>query len=222
MSDDNSLTEQLAELRARARERGGDEWVAMQQRAMQETDQQVAASALGVGDIAPDFTLRRAEDNREVNLYRELTNGPAVLSFYRGQWCPYCNLELRALDRHAEDIRAAGAQVFSIGPETQEKATEMLQKTEASIPVLYDLDGSVMTAYGVDFALPEFLRERYERFGFPDQNELTGWRLPVPATYIVGRGRIIHERHFDADYTQRMDPLEIVAAVRRLESAPPK
>ena len=216
MTDQPSVAEEFEQLRARARERMRPEMLEMQQQAIERIDRETAGRALDVGAVAPDFTLHEAASGREVNLYRELEAGPVVLSFYRGQWCVYCNLELRGLERHYPEIRGAGGQVFYIGPETQDKANEMLTKTEATIPVLYDHDGAVMDAYGVGFELPEFLHPMYERFGFPDQNEVTGWRLPVPATYIIDGDRVIRARHFDADYTQRMDPLEIVASVKEL------
>lgn len=216
MTDEQSVAEEFEQLRARARERTSPEMQEMQQRALDQTERETAGKALDVGAIAPDFTLRRADDDREVRLYDALDAGPVVLSFYRGQWCPYCSLELRGLERHYSEIQDAGAQVFYVGPETRDKANEMLIKTESSIPVLYDLDGAVMEAYGVGFDLPDFLHPMYERFGFPDQNELTGWRLPVPATYIIDRDRVVRARHFDVDYKQRMDPVEIVARVKEL------
>jgi peroxiredoxin len=182
-------------------------------------DRLVVADAVKEGDIAPDFTLSNAVSLAPVTLYEALERGPAVLSFYRGDWCPFCNVEVHALQRRHDEIRALGAEVFLIGPETQEHASALQAKTGTTIPILYDAEGTVMDAYRLAFTLPDFLQPMYaKRFDFPTRNPKTGWRLPIPATYIIGRDRVVHARFAEADYTRRMEPGEIVEQLVKLSA----
>lgn len=213
---ERTLEAELERMREVAAARATPERAALQAEAIAEIERIVAGRALSVGATAPDFTLRAADDNREVSLSRLLGQGPIVLSFYRGQWCPYCNVELRAVEQRYPEIRALGAEVLFIGPETRENAAKMIEKAEATVPVLYDFDGDVMDAYGLTFEVPESLRPMYERFGFPDLNTATGWKLPIPATYVVRPDRVIAASFANADYRYRMDPEDILAALREI------
>lgn len=113
-----------------------------------------------------------------------------------------------------------GATLFLVGPETEADARKMLARNETDIPILLDGDGAVMDAWGLSFDLPERLRPMYRRgLGFPDRNPATGWRLPVPATFVVDRAGIIRARHCLADYRYRMEPRDILAAIRALPPA---
>ncbi len=105
-----------------------------------------------------------------------------------------------------------------MGPETEEDARKLLGKNETDIPVLTDSEGTAMEAYRIDFELPERLKRAYTRLGFPDRNPKTGWRLPVPATFVIDRDRVIRSRHCLADYRYRMEPRDIVAAVEALRT----
>ncbi len=107
----------------------------------------------------------------------------------------------------------------SSGPKTETDARKLLAKNETDIPVLTDSDGAVMDDYGISFDLPEMLRPMYEaRLGFPGRNPATGWRLPVPATFVIDRAGVIRERHWLADYRYRMEPRDILAALEALPS----
>ncbi len=97
-------------------------------------------------------------------------------------------------------------------------ARKLLGKNETDIPVLTDSNGRAMDAYGISFELPERLKGAYTRLGFPDRNPVTGWWLPVPATFVIDSGGVIRSRHCSADYRYRMEPRDIVAAVRDLTS----
>ncbi len=213
---ERTLEAELENMRAVAAARANPERAALQAEAIAEIERLVAGRALAAGAKAPDFTLRAASDDREVSLSGLLARGPVVLSFYRGQWCPYCNVELQAVEQRYEDIKALGAEVLFIGPETRDNATKMIEWAEATLPVLYDIDGDVMEAYGLTFEVPESLRRGYERFGFPDLNTSTGWKLPVPATYVVRPDRVIAASFANADYRYRMDPEDILAALREI------
>lgn len=213
---ERTLEAELENMRAVAAARATPERAALQAEAIAEIERIVAGRALPVGAKAPDFTLRAAGDDKDVSLSGLLAQGPVVLSFYRGQWCAYCNVELRAVEQRYADIRALGAEVLFIGPETRENAAKMIENTEATVPVLYDVEGDVMDAYGLAFEIPESLRPMYERFGFPDLNTATGWKLPVPATYVVKPDRVIAASFANADYRYRMDPEDIMTALREI------
>ncbi len=202
---------ELERMREAAVSRLTPERAAIQAEARSEIERQVAGRALAAGATAPDFTLRAAPDGRVISLSQLLAKGPVVVSFYRGQWCPYCNVELRAFQLRYPDFRALGAEVLFIGPETEDNALNMVEKTETTIPVLFDLDGSVMDAYGLTFEVPESLRPGYERFGL---NPGTGWKLPVPATYLIGQDGVILAGAAVADYRYRMEPDDLLDALR--------
>ncbi len=119
-----------------------------------------------------------------------------------------------------EEIRSAGGEVLLVGPETEENALKMMEKTKATIPLLYDLDGSVIDSYGLLFEPPTEMQEAYREMGHPivEANGQTGFKLPIPATFIVGGNGRIRARYINADYTQRMEPSAVLAAVRFSQS----
>ena len=117
-----------------------------------------------------------------------------------------------------EEIRRLGGRIYFIGPETEENALALMEKSRATIPLLYDRDGAVMEAYRLAFEVPEGLRPGFEEddLTLPQLNPQTGWKLPIPATFVVDGDQRIRARHVNADYTRRMEPADIVAAVRAL------
>jgi peroxiredoxin len=213
---EQSLESQLAELRETSRASWTAERIQATDALIAELDRTVVAGAVDVGERAPDFTLRTAEDDGEINLSTELGVGPVILSFYRGQWCPYCNLELQAVQRRHGEILELGGQVFFVGPETRDNARTMMDKTHSSIPLLYDLDGEVMKAFRVEFTQPEDLR----RAGAEPWNPRTGWRLPVPATYVINQDGIVAARFAAADYRHRPEPQLLLETLRQLRQNP--
>lgn len=177
---------------------------------------EVVPRVVAVGAQAPDFTLIEADTGERVTLSAATARGPVVLSFYRGQWCPYCNLEARALEAIRPALREIGGEIYLIGPESEENALKLREKTGATIPLLPDTDAAVAAAFGLVFELPALFQEQYASVGrdLPGQNPGAGWRLPVPATFVVGPDRRIVARHVDADYTRRMEPDAVLAAAR--------
>ncbi len=128
-------------------------------------------------------------------------------------------MTLQVLQQAYPAIQALGARVFFIGPETRDNALKLMDKQKATIPLLYDLDGSVMEAYKIAFTIPEYLQADYKMFGgFPDGNPGTGWRIPVPATFVVDQKSVIRGRHVNADYTYRMEPADILAVLKEIVS----
>lgn len=171
------------------------------------------------GDKAPDFALPDAT-GKTVSFQELRGDGPVVLSFYRGEWCPYCNLELRALQTALPEIEALGAQVVAVSPQTPDHSLSATEKNDLTFKVLSDAGNRVARAYGLVFKLSEELRPIYQKFGIdlPAYNGDDSFELPVPATFVIGRdGRVLHA-HVDADYTTRLDPEDIVAVLRQAKA----
>lgn len=186
---------------------------------MAQADDELAASqitknALKTGDVAPDFWLPDAT-GKKISLQETLTHGPVILVFYRGGWCPYCNLELRAYQRLLPEIREAGAQLLAVSPQSPDASLSTQEKNALVYPVLSDVSAQAATAFGVLFTLPDYLQELYASLGtdLAHINSTGGWVLPVPATYVIGQDGRILAHHVEIDYRTRMEPqaaLEVI------------
>ena len=178
----------------------------------------VAANAINSGDLAPDFELPNAR-GRMVRLSRALANGPVVLSFYRGGWCPFCNLELQALQAHLPEIRALGASLIAVSPETPDHSLTTAEKHGPGFEVLSDVGNGTARAFGLIFTVYEEMRPLDLKWGLdvPASNGDDSWELPVPATYVIDSSGMVRAAHVDKDYTRRMEPELIVAALRELD-----
>jgi peroxiredoxin len=190
--------------------------------AMTRADMDLAASgitrrAIKAGDRAPDFRLPDARGGH-VQLRDLLAKGPVVVSFYRGGWCPYCNLELRALQNALSAIRQLGAELVAISPEMPDESLSTVEKNELAFPVLSDIGSATAKRYGVAFDLADELRPIYTRshHALPDKNGDDSWILPIPATYVVDMNGTIALAFIDVDYRNRLEPTEIVAALESL------
>lgn len=195
--------------------------------AMSRSDLALSASgildgALKAGDQAPDFVLPDARGG-SVRLSHALASGPVVLSFYRGGWCPYCNLELRALQRALPELVAAGATLVAISPQTPDQSLSTAEKNSLAFPVLSDAGSHVAKSYGIAFDLAEELRPIYTGFGqaLPDRNGDDSWMLPIPATYVIDRDGIIAFAHVDVDYRNRLEPDTVIATLLALTGRKP-
>jgi len=169
------------------------------------------------GDTMPDFelpdqhgTLRRLSDY--------LATAPVVLNIYRGGWCPYCNLEMKALQDALPQIQAHGATLIAMSPELPDKAMSTAERNQIAFDILSDRGNRVSEQLGLVFELPQALRPIYEKFDLdiPAYNGDHSFKLPVPATYIIGRDRRIAFDFVNSDYTQRLEPAEILARLATL------
>lgn len=172
----------------------------------------IAEKALRKGDRMPDFALPDATGQtlRSADL---LARGPLVLAFYRGQWCPYCNLELKALQARLGDIAAKGATLVAVSPQKPDQSLSTQQKHALAFPVLSDANNALARAFGLVFAVSESLRPIYTNFGIDlvAHNGVETWELPVPATYVVGKDGVIVEAFINADYRKRLEPETVLA-----------
>lgn len=165
-----------------------------------------------VGDKAPDFTLKNAK-GKEVQLTTLLKDGPVVLTWYRGGWCPYCNIALAALQEKLPEFKKAGAQLVALTPELPDKSLDTTQKNKLEFEVLTDLNHKVADSYGLVFKLTPEVRDLYKDFF--NLNEFNGKdagddTLPLAATYVIAQDGTIRWAFLEADYRQRAEPSEIV------------
>lgn len=177
----------------------------------------IVDSSLKVGEKAPDFELPDPTGT-QVRLSELLKNGPVVINFYRGQWCPYCNLELRAFQQLLPEFEQANAQVIAISPELPDNSLSVKEKHDLAFPVLSDVGNDVTRQYGLVFTLASELRPLYKGLGIdiPASNGDDTYELPVPATYVIDASGTIRYAYANADYTLRAEPTEVLAAVKKL------
>jgi peroxiredoxin len=180
-----------------------------------------AERAVSVGDRAPLFDLADAA-GRTVRLAERLDVGPVVLAFYRGAWCPYCNLALRALQRIHDEITARGGRLVAISPQSPDDSLSLAEKHQLAFEVLSDPGCETAKLYGLAFEPADELDEVYRRIGLDlERANADGTRLlPIPATYVVAADGIIVWSFADADYTTRAEPADILAALDLLGRAP--
>jgi peroxiredoxin len=169
------------------------------------------ARALPAGAQVPDLVLTDL-DGRPVRL-RDLA--PCVLVFYRGGWCPYCTMQLRAWQQHLPELAALGAQVVGIGCEEPARARRTAEQSDLTFPLLVDTAGAT-AAFGLGYDVPEELKPLLSRIGvdLPEVNNCGTWRLPMAATYVLGRDGRVLLAEANADYRRRLEPAEAIAALR--------
>ena len=175
------------------------------------------ARAIRSGDQAPDFTLPNPQ-GRPVSLGALLEAGPAVVAFYRGGWCPYCNIQLRAYQAILADMSALGARLVAISPQLPDGSLSTAEANKLTFDVLSDVGNRVARSFGLVWSLPEELRAalRSNNKALPDINGDDTWELPVPATYVIVRDRRVALAAIDVDYRKRLEPDAILSALRSL------
>jgi len=179
-----------------------------------------AGRALKAGDRAPDFRLNDP-DGRPVSSADLLARGPLVLSFYRGVWCPYCNLELQALQEALPQFQALGASLVAISPQLAANSRKSQRQNKLEFPILSDTGNEVAAAFGLRFTLPDYLVELYRSLknDLPAFNGDPGWTLPMPARYVIGQDGIIAYAEVNPDYTLRPEPEAMLPVLERLTPA---
>jgi peroxiredoxin len=172
--------------------------------------------ALKVNDSAPDFSLPDAFGH-EISLKTLLAKGPVVISFYRGEWCPFCNLELRALQEVLPKMQELGATLLAISPEKPEGGVAATENNKLTFPVLSDFNNEVARQFGIVFQIGDELQDLSKNVFKNDlalRNGENSYELPVPATFVIDADRIVRFAHVEVDYmTGRAEPEEVVAAL---------
>lgn len=177
----------------------------------------LSKDALKVSDKAIDFELPNAV-NKPVSLKEALENNEfVVINFYRGQWCPYCNLELKALQTINDELAKLNAKIIAISPQTPDSSLSTKEKNELAFEVLSDKENKVAKEYGLVFSLAEELRPIYKSFGIDIEgsNKEDSYELPMPATYIINKNQEIIYSFIDEDYTKRSEPQTILDIIQK-------
>ena len=174
-------------------------------------------SALKVGDTAPNFTLNNAL-NKPISLYNELENGPIILTWYRGGWCPYCNITLHYLQEKLPDFKKVGATLLALTPELPDNSLSTSEKHNLQFTVLSDLANKIGKEYGVVFELTKEVASIYdEAFGLNKKNGDDSNELPLAATYVIDKNGIIQYAFLDADYRKRAEPRDILKSLKDIK-----
>ena len=179
----------------------------------------IARQTLQVGAKAPDFTLPDAH-GKPVTLAALLAKGPAVLTFYRGSWCPFCDLQLRAYQGALGAIHELGAELVAISPQTPDYALSDVEKKQLTFPVLTDRGNRVAREFKLVFALSDALRKLQTHFGsvLPKFNGDESWELPMPGTFVLDRQGVVKFASVDPNWMVRVEPAAILEAVRAAHS----
>jgi peroxiredoxin len=177
----------------------------------------VASHALQVGDRAPDFLLPDAY-GRLHSSEQLRGEGPLVVSFYRGGWCPFCNAELRALQAAKSEFDGLAANLVVLSPETRDLPRQLKRELNLDLTMLADVDHGVAISYGVLFRVPDETKAHYagKGFDFGQRHGLTEWMLPLPATYVIDQEGIVRGAFVEPDFTIRQETSDILATVRKL------
>ena len=178
----------------------------------------LSASALREGDVVPDFALPDTHGH-VLALKTLLDRGPVVISFYRGGWCPFCNLELRGLQRVLPEIVQMGASLVAVSPQLPDSSLSTEEKNQLTFPVLSDVGNIVAKCFGIVFTLPTALVHANKAAG-RDLVEINGEagaaQLPLPATFVLDNSGVIRLAFVEEDWSKRLDPDIVVQTLRGL------
>lgn len=211
-----NLTEQLTEKRTNsAKVIPAEKRAIMMNSTAYLKSQNLSKNALKTGQNFPSFTLKNVE-NQSVSL-ADFKADFLVISFYRGGWCPYCNLELKALQNILPELKELNGELIAITPETPDNSLTTSEKNELTFSVLSDIDNAYAKTLGLVFQLPKDLQDVYNDFGIDvkKHNENINFELPMPATYIVNKDRQVIYSFVPEDYTERLDPETILEVIKK-------
>ncbi len=182
-----------------------------------ELKRSMPSPGLKAGTRAPDFTLQNAF-GESITLSEEYAKGPVILVFYRGAWCPFCNLHLHALQQSLTEFRKYDAQLIMVTPQTPDMSAEQVKKDDLDFEVLSDLDSQVMKQYQLYFELPDDLIQVYKKAGLDIESFNGKGRnvLPVPGSFVIDRKGVIRAMQANTDYKVRMEPADIVATLKAM------
>lgn len=179
-----------------------------------------ASFGLPVGSTAPNFTLENQAGN-SIEFSQVLKEDIVVLFFYRGDWCPYCNLQLVAYQEMIPTLEFYGARLIAINPQLPDKSLSLAEKHQLGFDILSDVDLAVAEAFRIKFTLPDYLQPVYKTLGLDLEihNANHQWELPLAATFIIDKNGTIISSFIDTDYKNRMEPqriLEVLSALPKM------
>jgi len=176
--------------------------------------QHIKDNALQIGAKVENFSLVN-HNGESIELNDLLNKGPVIVSFYRGSWCPYCNLELKALNDYLAQFKTQSAQLIAISPQLPDETLSTKQKNELDFDVLSDVCNKVAEQFGLLFTLDERIQALYTQFGIDFEHYYgdKSFKLPLPATYVINQEGVITYAFLNEDYTLRAEPIDIMAAL---------
>jgi len=180
----------------------------------------IVKRAILLDDKAPNFTLSN-HLGENVNLYKMLEEGPVVLTWYRGSWCPYCNMHLQYLQRNIPAFKELGANLLALSPEKPDNSLSLKEKHELEFEVLTDIDNKVAKDYGIVFKLIDEVSDLYKntfKLDLESFNDTDSDELPIPATYVIDQSGTVRYAYVNPDYTQRANPDDIIKALKHLNN----
>ena len=175
-----------------------------------------AERALSIGGNAPGFELSD-HNGRVVKSADMLQQGPLVICFFRGRWCPFCVGQLEAMNVIVARVQDAGASLVAVSPQTVQQSFFMADQHRFRFPLLSDSGNQVARSFGLAYRVPGYQQAVYRRalVNLPFANGDDGWELPIPATYVSGRDKIVQYASVHPDYSERPEPLEILDWLRK-------
>lgn len=219
MSDESNTLKAQTEAKVAAGRKGNPDFMkGVDEIIAQAKAFQKGANALNLDQKAPRFELPN-QHGEQVLLDELLAKGPVVITFYRGSWCPYCNLQLKALQSRLPEIHALGAQLVAISPQAPDGSMSENDIRNMDFVVLSDQNADVAASYGVAWQVPEFLLEhmRVDRgLDLESLNNGNGSILPIPATFVLNSEGKVTWRYVDVDYRTRSEPEDIINALKAL------
>jgi peroxiredoxin len=177
-----------------------------------------AEGALKAGQVAPTFNLKDANGN-VVESAKLLASGPLVVTFYRGVWCPYCNIDLKAIEEARPFIEVKGASLVALSMQNAPNSRRSMRENGLGFPILVDKNGTVAEAFGLRFKLSieivniyrDVLKNDLEAF-----NDDNSWTLPMPARYVIGQDGVVAYAEVNPDFTRRPDPSDLFPILDQL------
>jgi len=214
----SKLAQKIEEYKVEFREKAPKEVQEIMVKATQKLkNTKISQNALKVGDKIPSFTLRDTLGNLvDFDIFLQ-DNDFVVIDFYRGAWCPYCSLELRALQEINDELKTLNTSIVAISPQTPDNSLSTKEKAELEYEVLSDIDNVVAKKFGLVFSLDESLRSIYNQFDIdiPSSNNSQSYEIPMPATYVVDKSGVIIYDFVDEDYTKRLEPQIILEQIKK-------
>jgi peroxiredoxin len=217
-TDARPLREIFAERRALISQYVPPETQAIHERVIAELREQgISGHALGIGAKAPSFELKD-HNGKAFSSAELLRTGRLIICFFRGRWCPFCIAQLEAMHRILPQIRAAGAELVAISPQTVRQSFFMADQHRLSFPLLSDAGHQVARQFGLVYPVPDYQQEIYRRtfINLPFINGNDSWELPIPAVYVIDRDATIRFAAVNPDYKERPEPEEILRFLERL------
>ncbi len=176
--------------------------------------QHIKDNALQIGQKVENFSLAN-HNGENIELADLLKKGPVIISFYRGGWCPYCNLELKALNDYLPQFKTQSAQLIAISPQLPDETLSTAQKNDLEFDVLSDVSNKVAEQFGLLFTLDERIQALYTQFGIDFEHYYgdKSFKLPLPATYVINQEGVITYAFLSEDYTLRAEPIDVMTAL---------